>query len=181
MPGAKRRAVREGGSFLSRLTTRTSPAMCPPPGPLDPGAGLKVGVPGLACHVPNGRLAHRAGTTAANFEPADPMLNIGIWRGEAAPLRTPGLPRRCGAAGGRGAPPPEPRMGALTAKRRTVVVAARVTRTERAAYSEAQAHRTRGPGEPVEVRVADMFAVREVETDVRDALGPGYSSLNWID
>ena len=109
------------------------------------------------------------------------MLNIGIWRGEAAPLRTPGLPRRCGAAGGRGAPPPEPRMGALTAKRRTVVVAARVTRTERAAYSEAQAHRTRGPGEPVEVRVADMFAVREVETDVRDALGPGYSSLNWID
>ena len=144
-------------------------------------AGLKVGVPGLACHVPNGRLANRAGTTAANFEPADPMLNIGIWRGKAAPLRTPGLPRRCGAAGGRGAPPPEPRMGALTAKRRTVVVAARVTRTERAAYSEAQAHRTRGPGEPVEARVADMFAVREVETDVRDALGPGYSSLNWID
>ena len=125
MPGAKRRAVREGGSFLSRLTTRTSPAMCPPPGPLDPGAGLKVGVPGLACHVPNGRLAHRAGST--------------------------------------------------------VVVAARVTRTERAAYSEAQAHRTRGPGEPVEARVADMFAVRELETDVRDALGPGYSSLNWID
>ena len=72
-------------------------------------------------------------------------------------------------------------MSALTAKRRTVVVAARVTRAERAAYSEAQAHRTRGPGEPVEVRVADMFAVREVETDVRDALGPGYSSLNWID
>ena len=35
MRGAKRRAVREGGSILSRLTTRTRPAMCPPLGPLD--------------------------------------------------------------------------------------------------------------------------------------------------
>lgn len=33
----------------------------------------------------------------------------------------------------------------------------------------------------VEARVADMFAVREVESGIREALGPGYSSLNWID
>ena len=134
-PGARhlvRAAVSQAGqrtSFAARggRAIRTMPDIgvlpCRPPSAGC--AGLKVGVPGLACHVPNGRLAHRAGST--------------------------------------------------------VVVAARVTRTERAAYSEAQAHRTRGPGEPVEARVADMFAVRELETDVRDALGPGYSSLNWID
>ena len=33
----------------------------------------------------------------------------------------------------------------------------------------------------VEARVTDMFAVRDVEDGVREALGPGYSSLNWID
>ncbi len=33
----------------------------------------------------------------------------------------------------------------------------------------------------VEARVTDMFAVRELETRVRETLGPGYSALNWID
>lgn len=48
----------------------------------------------------------------------------------------------------------------------------------------AEAQRLTGlPGEAshVEARVADMFAVREVEVGVREALGPGYSALNWID
>ena len=33
----------------------------------------------------------------------------------------------------------------------------------------------------VEARAADMFQVRELETRVRETLGPGYSTLNWID
>lgn len=33
----------------------------------------------------------------------------------------------------------------------------------------------------VEARATDMFAVRELEAEVREALGPGYSTLNWID
>ncbi len=33
----------------------------------------------------------------------------------------------------------------------------------------------------VEARVHDMFRVREVEAGVREALGPGYGALNWID
>ena len=33
----------------------------------------------------------------------------------------------------------------------------------------------------VEARATDMFAVRELETGVRETLGPGFSTLNWID
>jgi lipoprotein-releasing system permease protein len=33
----------------------------------------------------------------------------------------------------------------------------------------------------VEARATDMFAVRELEEQVRGTLGPGYSTLNWID
>ena len=38
-----------------------------------------------------------------------------------------------------------------------------------------------GEASHVEARVGDMFAVRELETRVRAALGPGYTALNWID
>ena len=38
-----------------------------------------------------------------------------------------------------------------------------------------------GEASQVEARVTDMFAVPEVEMEVRRALGPGYSTLNWID
>ncbi len=38
-----------------------------------------------------------------------------------------------------------------------------------------------GQASHVEARVEDMFQVREVEAEVRAALGPGYSALNWID
>ena len=33
----------------------------------------------------------------------------------------------------------------------------------------------------VEARIEDMFAAREQEIRVREALGPGYAALNWID
>ncbi|MCY4626799.1 MAG: ABC transporter permease [Acidobacteria bacterium] len=33
----------------------------------------------------------------------------------------------------------------------------------------------------VEARAADMFQVRDLEARVRETLGPGYSTLNWID
>ena len=43
-------------------------------------------------------------------EPAHAMLNIAIWRGDAAlPFEPPACRAAAGAAGGRGAPPPEPR------------------------------------------------------------------------
>ncbi len=48
----------------------------------------------------------------------------------------------------------------------------------------AEAQRLSGLGERVshvEARVEDMFRVRETEAEVRAALGPGYSALNWID
>ncbi len=39
----------------------------------------------------------------------------------------------------------------------------------------------RGEASHVEAQVGDMFAVRELEAEVREALGPGYTALNWID
>ena len=38
-----------------------------------------------------------------------------------------------------------------------------------------------GEATHVEARLTDMFRVREVEPVVREALGPGYGALNWID
>lgn len=38
-----------------------------------------------------------------------------------------------------------------------------------------------GQASHVEARLEDMFRVREIEAEVRAALGPGYSALNWID
>lgn len=39
----------------------------------------------------------------------------------------------------------------------------------------------RGEASHVEAQVEDMFAVRELEAEVRETLGPGYTALNWID
>ena len=47
-----------------------------------------------------------------------------------------------------GAPPPDPRTGALTAQRRTVVVAARLTRADQAAFGPAEANRLPDALEP---------------------------------
>ncbi|MCY4431500.1 MAG: hypothetical protein OXC11_14065, partial [Rhodospirillales bacterium] len=64
------------------------------------------------------------------------------------PLRTPGVSRRCQSNGRTGAPPPHPRTGALPVGRRTVVVAARGTRADQAAFGEAEAHRLPDAVEP---------------------------------
>ena len=61
------------------------------------------------------------------------MSTLELARGCCAPLQTPGVSRRCRSNGRTGAPPPDPRTGALTAERGTVVVAARVTRAEQVA------------------------------------------------
>ena len=71
------------------------------------------------------------------------MLNTGVWRG---------------------APPPDPRTGGLLAERRTVVVAAHVTRADQAAFGEAQAHRLhngleRGQEDVSGVRESVLFVV----------------------
>ena len=59
------------------------------------------------------------------------MLNIALWRGDAAPPFEPPASRAAaGAAGGRGRRPPNPVAGALIADRRTVMVTARVSPTE---------------------------------------------------
>ena len=58
------------------------------------------------------------------------LLNTVVWRRGAAPW----------------APPPDPRTGALLAERRTVVVAARVTRADQATFGEGQAHRLPNAG-----------------------------------
>ena len=50
------------------------------------------------------------------------VYTLGLARGDCAPLRTPGLSRRCGSTGRPGAQPPDPRTRARTAQRRTVVV-----------------------------------------------------------
>ena len=65
------------------------------------------------------------------------MLNIGAGEGRLRPPSDPPLPAPLpgqGADGGRC--PPNPRDGALTAERRTVMIAARVTRAEHAAWKE---------------------------------------------
>ena len=55
------------------------------------------------------------------------------WRGEAAPpFEPPDSRAAAGSNGQTGAPPPNPRTGALVARRRTFVVPARLTRPERA-------------------------------------------------
>ena len=46
------------------------------------------------------------------------------------------------------APPPDPRTGALLAKRRTAMVAARATRTERVAFGKERTHRHPDAVEP---------------------------------
>ena len=57
------------------------------------------------------------------------------WRGEAAPPFEPPASRTAaGAAGGRGAPPPNPLIGARMAERRTVRVHVRVSPAELAAW-----------------------------------------------
>ncbi len=38
-----------------------------------------------------------------------------------------------------------------------------------------------GEASHVEARVADMFAVRDLSREVREALGPGYSTIHWIE
>ena len=91
-------------------------------------------------------------TTTAG-KPADPMLNIGCWRGGRCPGRCPpseppASRAAAGALGGPGAPPPDPRSGALTAQRRTVVVTARVPRADQAAFGLAAALRLQNALEP---------------------------------
>ena len=81
-------------------------------------------------------------------KPAYPMCTHWSWRGDAAPPFGPPASRAAARApGGRG-PPPDPRTGALTAQRRTVVVAARLTRADQAAFGPAEAHRLPDALEP---------------------------------
>ena len=65
------------------------------------------------------------------------MYTLGLTRGGCAPLRTPGLSRRCRSNGRTGAQPPNPRTGARTAQRRTAVVAAHLTPAEQVAFDQA--------------------------------------------
>ena len=77
------------------------------------------------------RLAHGA----RNHEPDRNVEHCGLARGCCAPLRTPASRAAPGAAAGRGAPaPPNPVAGALMTDRRTVMVAARVSPPEHAAW-----------------------------------------------
>ena len=74
--------------------------------------------------------------------PAYPVCpHWALARGCCAPLRTPGLSRRCRSTGRTGAPPgappPDPRPGALLTERRTVVVPARIVRADQAAFGPA--------------------------------------------
>ena len=74
-----------------------------------------------------------AGSRAKARGPAYPVCPHWDWRGNAAPPFEPPASRAAAGSNGRtGAPPPNPRTGALLAQRRTVVVPARLTRAERA-------------------------------------------------
>jgi hypothetical protein len=99
------------------------------------------------------------------------MLNIGAGEGGCAPLRTPGLSRRCRGTGRSGAQPPNPRTGARKAQRRTAVVAADLTRGEPVALGQAaQALRRPDAGERAHEAVS---GVRELSPGLRHPLrGP---------
>ena len=92
---------------------------------------------------------------------------MGLARGRCAPLRTPGLSRRCRSTGRTGAQPPNPHASARTAQRRTAVVAAALTQAEQVASDQAaEALRLPDTGEPASEAVS---AVRELSPDLRAA------------
>ena len=82
----------------------------------------------------------RSGNSASDAlkvrKPAHAVLNTAVWQGGPRPPSNPGLSRRCPSSGRAGTPPPNPAAGALMAEHRTVMVAARVTPAERAAWRE---------------------------------------------
>ena len=71
------------------------------------------------------------------------VRTLELARGGCAPLRTPGVSRRCRSNGRTGAPLLDPRAGVLLAERRPVVVAAHVMWADHAAFGQAEAHRLR--------------------------------------
>ena len=92
-------------------------------------------------------------------------VHNGLARGGCAPLRTPGLSRRCRSTGRPGAQPPDPRTRARTAQRRTAVVAADLTPAEQVAFDQAaEALRLPKAGE----RASETVSVaRELSPDLR--------------
>ena len=78
------------------------------------------------------------GPPATAVGPAYPVcVHAWLARGCCAPLRTPGLSRRCRSTGRPGAQPPDPRANARKAQRRTAVVDADLTPAEQVAFDQA--------------------------------------------
>ena len=69
-------------------------------------------------------------------KPAHAVLNTAAGEGLLRPPSNPGLSRPCRSSGRVGARPPNPVSGATVAEHRTVMVAARVTPAEHAAWRE---------------------------------------------
>lgn len=140
---------------------------------------LEPGVSEFASRMTTGRFADLAVTAPGEAPPVllgeELAIGLGVGVGETVRLMVPG---------GRLTP-----FGTVPTTRRFRVAGA--FRLGLYDYDNAYAliplgEAQRLTGEPdtasqVEARITDMFAVREVETRVREALGPGYSALNWID
>ena len=100
-------------------------------------------------------------------KPAYPVCPHWSWRGGRRPGRRPpseppASRAAAGAPGGPGAPPwappPDPRTGALTAQRRTVVVAARIARADQAVSGPAEALQLPNVGERANEVVSGLSA-----------------------
>ena len=74
------------------------------------------------------------------------------------PSNPPAARAAAEAAGEQGAPPPEPLSGALMAERRTVMVAARVTPAEHAAWQSKAAAAGVSPSARASLRLARAFS-----------------------